>query len=76
MKRATLASATSAAAKPATTSEGRKASPDRKMLMYRADPAVAMQLKMMAVEEETTVQALFAEAVNDLFEKRGKPTLA
>ena len=43
----------------------------RKMLMYRADPAVAKQLKMMAAEEDTTVQALFGEAVNDLFSKHG-----
>ena len=43
----------------------------RKMLMYRADPAVARQLKMMAVEEDTTVQALFDEAINDLLSKHG-----
>ena len=44
--------------------------------MYRADPAVARQLKLIAFEEDTTLQALIGEGINDVFSKRGKPTLA
>jgi hypothetical protein len=31
---------------------------------------------MIAAEEETTIQELMAEALNDLFAKRGKPEIA
>ena len=34
------------------------------------------QLKGMGVEQDKTQQALIAEALNDLFVKHGKPTLA
>jgi hypothetical protein len=37
------------------------------------DPIVKRQLRMMAGEEDTTIQALIGEALNDLFAKRGKP---
>ncbi|MBD2336139.1 hypothetical protein H6G64_03920 [Calothrix sp. FACHB-156] len=40
------------------------------------DPAVSKQLKQLALEQDTTVQGLFAEAVNDLFEKYGKKPIA
>ncbi len=36
----------------------------------------ARQLRMMAAEEDTTLQALLTEAINDLFRKRGKPSIA
>lgn len=39
-------------------------------------PEVSDQLKMLAVTERTTVQLLLAEALNDLFLKRGKPAIA
>ena len=39
-------------------------------------PEVARQLHMIAVEEDTTLQALMAEAFNDVFTKRGKPPIA
>jgi hypothetical protein len=39
-------------------------------------PEVARQLHMMALEEDTTLQALMAEAFNDVFTKRGKPPIA
>ena len=31
---------------------------------------------MIAVEEDTTLQAIMAEAFNDAFAKRGKPRIA
>ena len=37
---------------------------------------VAWQLRELAVERRTTVQALLGEALNDLFQKYGKPEIA
>ena len=39
-------------------------------------PEVAKQLHMIAVEEDTTLQALMAEAFNEVFSKRAKPPIA
>lgn len=39
-------------------------------------PAVKKQLRMLAAEHDTTIQALLAEAMNDLFAKYGKPEIA
>jgi hypothetical protein len=39
-------------------------------------PEAVKQLRIMAAEEETTSQALIAEALNLLFSKRGKPPIA
>ena len=39
-------------------------------------PAVRRQLKRLAVDADTTVQALLGEALNDLFAKRGLPEIA
>ncbi len=39
------------------------------------DPKVAKELKMLAVEEETTVQALLEEALQLLFLKKGKEAI-
>ena len=37
---------------------------------------VQKQLKLLTVENDTTVQNLLAEALNDLFAKYGKPEIA
>jgi Antitoxin-like ribbon-helix-helix len=37
---------------------------------------VAWQLRELAVERRSTVQALMGEALNDLFQKYGKPEIA
>lgn len=37
---------------------------------------VAWQLRELAVDQRSTVQDLLAEALNDLFQKHGKPELA
>lgn len=34
------------------------------------------QLKILAIEQDTTVHGLLAEAINDLFAKYGKPEIA
>jgi hypothetical protein len=39
-------------------------------------PAVKKQLRILAAERDTTIQALLAEAMNDLFAKYGKPEIA
>ncbi|MEH2373449.1 ribbon-helix-helix domain-containing protein [Nostoc sp.] len=40
------------------------------------DPAVSRQLKQLALEQDSTVQALLAEALNKLFEEYGKKPIA
>jgi hypothetical protein len=40
------------------------------------DPAVSKQLRQIALDEDSTVQDLMREAINDLFEKRGKARIA
>lgn len=40
------------------------------------DPAVGKMLNLMAVEEDTTVQNLLAEAIDMLFQSRGKAMIA
>ena len=40
------------------------------------DPAVARQIKALAVEEDTTVQQLVAEALDLLFQSRNRPPIA
>ena len=40
------------------------------------DPAASQQLRRMALEEGSNVQELLREAINDLFEKRGKARIA
>jgi hypothetical protein len=39
-------------------------------------PAVKKQLRRISVEEDTTIQELLAEALNDIFAKRGMPEIA
>jgi hypothetical protein len=39
-------------------------------------PEAQKALKMIAVEEDTTVQALLAEGIDMVFAKRGKPEIA
>ena len=40
------------------------------------DPAASRQLRQIALDEGTNVQDLLREAINDLFEKRGRPRIA
>ena len=39
-------------------------------------PPVKRQLRLMAAANDTTIQALLTEALNDLFAKHGKPEIA
>lgn len=47
----------------------------RRLIAGHFDPKVAKQLKLLAAEEETTVQHLLEEALNLLFVKKGKGTV-
>lgn len=43
-----------------------------KLIAGHFNPKIARQLRIIAVEEDTTVQALLEEALNLLFIKKGK----
>ena len=47
-----------------------------KLIGGHFDPIVSRQLKQLALDENSSVQALLAEALNDLFIKYGKKPLA
>ncbi|BAZ19069.1 hypothetical protein NIES4071_109540 (plasmid) [Calothrix sp. NIES-4071] len=48
----------------------------KKAITVHFDPAACKQLKQLSMDEETSIQALMAEALNDLFEKYGKNPIA
>ena len=45
---------------------------DKKLVAGHFEPKVAKQLKLLAVEDDTTVQALLEEALDLLFAKKGR----
>ena len=53
-----------------TTLEGKRA------VTFYVDPTAAKQLSRLSVDEDTSVQALMVEALNDLFAKRGLHRIA
>lgn len=48
----------------------------QKQLAGYFSPDVVRTLKRLAIDRETTVQSLLAQAINDLFEKHGYSRLA
>ena len=75
--------ATTARARPAATRAAprsaevgerffRPSREDKKLIAGHFDPKVAKQLKLLAVEDDTTVQALLEEALDLLFAKKGR----
>jgi hypothetical protein len=44
--------------------------------LFQLPAAAKKQLAILAIERETTQQALLSEALNDLFQKHGKPAIA
>ncbi|MCY3743650.1 MAG: hypothetical protein OXH00_21765 [Candidatus Poribacteria bacterium] len=57
----------------------RQQSPSRagkKPVTVHYDKNAHLQLKILAAEKETSIQALHEEALNDLFVKNGKPPIA
>jgi hypothetical protein len=62
-----------------TTTEASALPPSRKgkkVIAGYFDPAVSKQLRQLALEHDTTVQALLAEALDLLFVERGKMPIA
>lgn len=49
---------------------------DTKQIAAHFPAEVSWQLRELAAERRTTVQALLGEALNDLFQKHGKPEIA
>jgi hypothetical protein len=47
-----------------------------KAITAHADPAVSKQLRQLALDQDTNVQALVLEGLNLLFERYGKPQIA
>ena len=57
----------------------RHARPSRKSTKHVGgyfDPAVSKQLRQIALEEDSSLQALLGEALDMLFQSRRKPTIA
>jgi hypothetical protein len=48
----------------------------KKTIAGHFDPAVSRQLREIALAEDSSVQELLREALNDLFHKRGRPPIA
>lgn len=62
-----------ASAAPAGRRPGRT---DTRVVSGHFDPAVQKQLRQMALDDDTTVQELLREALNDLFAKHKRKPLA
>lgn len=61
-----------------TPSPDKRQKPSRKgtrLIGGHFPPDVAKQLRILAAEEETTVQELLSEALHDLFVKKGKKAI-
>lgn len=48
----------------------------KKMISGHFDKDVHRQLKMLALEKDTSIQSLLGEALNALFERNNKPPIA
>jgi hypothetical protein len=69
----------SAVAVPESGNKGKHYRPSRdgtRAITAHADPAVSKQIRQLALDEDTSVQALVHEGLNLLFEKYGKPQIA
>lgn len=66
------AAVTAEAAERPTLSPSRRGK--RNVSVY-VNPTAAKQLRLLMVEQDTTVQALMEEAMNDLFRKYGKSAI-
>ncbi len=62
--------------KPTTKKFQRASRENRRFVGGHFDPAVGKQLRLIAVEDDTTVQALLEEALDLLFVKKGRQKIA
>lgn len=49
---------------------------DKRLIGGHFTPEVQQQIRVIAATQDTTIQALLTEALNDLFEKQGYPRIA
>ncbi|HYI82125.1 MAG TPA: ribbon-helix-helix domain-containing protein [Acetobacteraceae bacterium] len=69
--------AASAEAKQAAAASGRPPSrQNKRVISVYVEPEALKQLSFMAVDEDTSIQALMVEALNDFFAKRGVNRIA
>jgi hypothetical protein len=68
------AAPTPAADRPRTSTQ--RSRDGRVMIAGFFAPEVQIAIKMLAVEERTTVQQLIGEGINAVFARRGKPEIA
>lgn len=61
---------------PARTSVKPPSREGKAAITVYVDPVAAKQLKRLAVDEDTSIQTLMVEALNDLFAKKGKNRIA
>lgn len=62
--------------KPQSSSAERPSRRGTKHVGGYFDPTVSKQLRAIALEEDSSVQQLLAEAIDMLFQSRQKPTIA
>ena len=55
---------------------GRQDRSDKRQVAGFFSPECAKQLRMLAAEQDTTVQELIRDGLNLMFQKRGKPPIA
>lgn len=77
LSRAKIAQETESTPQPKSRAAGVKAAPksgraSTKLIGGHFAPEVSTQLRIIAAEEGTTIQNLLAEALDDLFVKKGK----
>lgn len=61
---------------PRTATAATRSRDGRVLVAGHFAPNVQIELKVIAAQERTTVQALLEEAINTVFAKRGKPEIA
>jgi len=61
---------------PRAAARGRQDRQDKRQVAGFFSPECAKQLRMLAAEEDTTVQDLLKEALNLMFSAHGKPPIA
>jgi len=64
------------AATPRTALRGRQDRQDKRQIAGFFSPECAKQLRILAAEEDTTVQDLIREGLNLMFSAHGKPPIA
>ena len=67
---------TVAAEAPARPTRSKTQPDGRRGILVRARPEAWRALKLIALDEETTLQGVMTEAINDYLTKNGKPPVA